>query len=129
MPQRQVSTVSLPKSPQMGRSTQRLNGTGMGRDFESHKKIPLASMPYGQALAMLAIVEWERAQRGSQSRRVIQMLYRLDQLENGMDMEVRVRSSVWVYGQYACMLESEVLVFTRHSDAPPTRTRSFGVNK
>lgn len=37
-------------------------GTGMGRDLEFYVKIPITSMPYGQALAMLALVEWERLQ-------------------------------------------------------------------
>lgn len=35
-------------------------GTGMGSDLDFYKKIPITSMPYGQALAMLALVEWER---------------------------------------------------------------------
>jgi unsaturated rhamnogalacturonyl hydrolase len=35
-------------------------GTGMGRDLQFYKDIPITSMPYGQALAMLALVEWER---------------------------------------------------------------------
>jgi len=39
-------------------------GTGMGRDLEFYVKIPITSMPYGQALAMLAIVEWERLELG-----------------------------------------------------------------
>lgn len=37
-------------------------GTGMGSDLEFYVKIPITSMPYGQALAMLALVEWERLQ-------------------------------------------------------------------
>jgi unsaturated rhamnogalacturonyl hydrolase len=39
-------------------------GTGMGSDFDFYKKIPITPMPYGQALAMLALVEWERLQSG-----------------------------------------------------------------
>lgn len=35
-------------------------GTGMGPDLQFYKDIPITSMPYGQALAMLALVEWER---------------------------------------------------------------------
>lgn len=37
-------------------------GTGMGSDLEFYVKIPITPMPYGQALAMLALVEWERLQ-------------------------------------------------------------------
>lgn len=37
-------------------------GTGMGPDLQFYKDIPITSMPYGQALAMLALVEWERIQ-------------------------------------------------------------------
>jgi unsaturated rhamnogalacturonyl hydrolase len=40
-------------------------GTGMGRDLEFYVKIPITPMPYGQALAMLAIVEWERLELGA----------------------------------------------------------------
>lgn len=32
-------------------------GTGMGSDLEFYKKIPITPMPYGQAMAMLALVE------------------------------------------------------------------------
>ena len=35
-------------------------GTGMGRSLEFYHQIPITPMPYGQALAMLAVVEWER---------------------------------------------------------------------
>jgi len=35
-------------------------GTGMGHSFQFYKDIPITPMPYGQALVMLAIVEWER---------------------------------------------------------------------
>lgn len=35
-------------------------GTGMGHNLQFYKDIPITSMPYGQALAMLAIVEWQR---------------------------------------------------------------------
>ncbi|RSH92559.1 hypothetical protein EHS25_008004 [Saitozyma podzolica] len=37
-------------------------GTGMGRTLQFYHDIPITSMPYGQALAMLALVEWERLQ-------------------------------------------------------------------
>lgn len=37
-------------------------GTGMGPNLQFYKDIPITSMPYGQALAMLALVEWERLQ-------------------------------------------------------------------
>ncbi|GMK58299.1 hypothetical protein CspeluHIS016_0503310 [Cutaneotrichosporon spelunceum] len=37
-------------------------GTAMGDSFQFYKDIPITSMPYGQALAMLALVEWERIQ-------------------------------------------------------------------
>lgn len=39
-------------------------GTGMGRNLQFYHDIPITSMPYGQALAMLAIVEWERLELG-----------------------------------------------------------------
>lgn len=35
-------------------------GTGMGPNLQFYKDIAITSMPYGQALAMLALVEWER---------------------------------------------------------------------
>lgn len=35
-------------------------GTGMGDSFQFYKDIPITPMPYGQALVMLALVEWER---------------------------------------------------------------------
>lgn len=35
-------------------------GTGMGPNLQFYKDIPITSMPFGQALAMLALVEWER---------------------------------------------------------------------
>ena len=34
----------------------------MGDDFQFYKDIPITPMPYGQALVMLALVEWERLQ-------------------------------------------------------------------
>jgi unsaturated rhamnogalacturonyl hydrolase len=37
-------------------------GTPMGSDFQFYKDIPITPMPYGQALVMLALVEWERLQ-------------------------------------------------------------------
>ncbi len=36
-------------------------GTAMGNDLEFYKKIPLTSMPYGQALAILCLAEYLRA--------------------------------------------------------------------
>lgn len=42
----------------------------MGRDLEFYVKIPITSMPYGQALAMLALVEWERLE-GGREREVV----------------------------------------------------------
>jgi len=36
-------------------------GTGMGRDLEFYRQIPLTSMPYGQAMAILALTEFLRA--------------------------------------------------------------------
>jgi unsaturated rhamnogalacturonyl hydrolase len=36
-------------------------GTGMGRDLQHYKDIPRTSMPYGQAMAMMALVEFLRA--------------------------------------------------------------------
>jgi unsaturated rhamnogalacturonyl hydrolase len=39
-------------------------GTGMGYDLDHYREIPLTSMPYGQALAILALVEWMRGQQG-----------------------------------------------------------------
>ena len=35
-------------------------GTGMGRDLEFYRQIPLTSMPYGQAMAILALTEYLR---------------------------------------------------------------------
>jgi hypothetical protein len=35
-------------------------GTPMGHTLQFYKDIPLTAMPYGQALAMLALVEWQR---------------------------------------------------------------------
>lgn len=35
-------------------------GTGMGNDLEFYKKIPLTSMPYGQAMAIMALAEYLR---------------------------------------------------------------------
>lgn len=35
-------------------------GTGMGPDLDFYKAIPITPMPYGQALAMWALVEWQR---------------------------------------------------------------------
>jgi len=36
-------------------------GTAMGHDLEFYKKIPLTSMPFGQALAILCLAEFRRA--------------------------------------------------------------------
>lgn len=36
-------------------------GTGMGHDLQHYKDIPRTSMPYGQAMAMMALVEFLRA--------------------------------------------------------------------
>lgn len=35
-------------------------GTGMGRDLQHYKNIPVTSMPYGQAMAIMALVEFSR---------------------------------------------------------------------
>ena len=35
-------------------------GTALGHTLQFYKDIPLTPMPYGQALAMLALVEWQR---------------------------------------------------------------------
>ena len=35
-------------------------GTAMGHTLQFYKDIPILSMPYGQALVMLALVEWQR---------------------------------------------------------------------
>jgi unsaturated rhamnogalacturonyl hydrolase len=35
-------------------------GTGMGRDLQHYKDIPVTSMPYGQAMAIMALVEFSR---------------------------------------------------------------------
>lgn len=35
-------------------------GTAMGHNLQFYRDIPITSMPYGQALAMLALVEWLR---------------------------------------------------------------------
>ncbi|KAI5449366.1 hypothetical protein NCC49_004770 [Naganishia albida] len=38
-------------------------GTAMGSDLDFYRNIRITPMPYGQALAMLALVEWERHQK------------------------------------------------------------------
>ena len=35
-------------------------GTGMGRDLQHYKDIPITSMPYGQAMAIMTLVEFSR---------------------------------------------------------------------
>lgn len=46
-------------------------GTPMGRESRDfYKEIPLKPMPYGQALAILFLVEWKRGHKGSE-----QLLY------------------------------------------------------
>lgn len=35
-------------------------GTGMGPNLQFYKDIRIIPMPYGQALAMMALVEWEK---------------------------------------------------------------------
>lgn len=35
-------------------------GTGMGRDLKHYKDIPVTCMPYGQAMAIMALVEFQR---------------------------------------------------------------------
>jgi unsaturated rhamnogalacturonyl hydrolase len=35
-------------------------GTGMGHDLDHYKNIPITSMPYGQAMAIMALVEFSR---------------------------------------------------------------------
>jgi unsaturated rhamnogalacturonyl hydrolase len=35
-------------------------GTGMGHDLQHYKDIPLTSMPYGQAMAIMALGEFLR---------------------------------------------------------------------
>ena len=35
-------------------------GTGMGSDLDFYRQIPLTSMPYGQAMAMLCLTEYLR---------------------------------------------------------------------
>ena len=39
----------------------------MGRNLQFYHDIPITSMPYGQALSMLALVEWERLEGGRRS--------------------------------------------------------------
>jgi unsaturated rhamnogalacturonyl hydrolase len=41
-------------------------GTAMGSDLDFYKKIPLTSMPYGQAMAMLALCEYLRTRNPKQ---------------------------------------------------------------
>ncbi|WP_380182329.1 glycoside hydrolase family 105 protein [Kalamiella sp. sgz302252] len=41
-----------------GELTQVSFGTGMGKDLEFYRQIPLTSMPYGQAMAILCLVEY-----------------------------------------------------------------------
>ncbi len=38
-------------------------GTGMGYDLQHYKDIAITPMPYGQALVMWALVEWQSLQR------------------------------------------------------------------
>lgn len=45
-----------------GELSQTSFGTGMGMNLQFYKDIRITSMPYGQALAMAALVEWERLQ-------------------------------------------------------------------
>ena len=40
-----------------GELTQVSFGTAMGHDLDHYRRIPLTAMPYGQALAMLSLVE------------------------------------------------------------------------
>lgn len=35
-------------------------GTGMGSDLDFYRRIPLTSMPYGQAMAILCLAEYLR---------------------------------------------------------------------
>ncbi|MBE8181893.1 glycoside hydrolase family 88 protein, partial [Leptospira borgpetersenii serovar Ballum] len=35
-------------------------GTGMGSDLDFYRQIPLTSMPYGQAMAILCLTEYLR---------------------------------------------------------------------
>ena len=37
-----------------------LFGTGMGSDLDFYRNIPLTSMPYGQAMAILCLAEYLR---------------------------------------------------------------------
>lgn len=46
---------------QDGELTQVSFGTGMGKDLEFYRQIPLTSMPYGQAMAILCLVEYLHA--------------------------------------------------------------------
>ncbi|MCD4621646.1 glycoside hydrolase family 88 protein, partial [Proteus mirabilis] len=46
-------------SPQ-GELLQTSFGTGMGHDLDFYRAIPLTSMPYGQAMAMLCLTEYLR---------------------------------------------------------------------
>ena len=41
-----------------GELTQVSFGTGMGKDLDFYRQIPLTSMPYGQAMAILCLVEY-----------------------------------------------------------------------
>lgn len=43
---------------QEGELTQVSFGTGMGKDLDFYRQIPLTSMPYGQAMAILCLVEY-----------------------------------------------------------------------
>lgn len=44
-----------------GELTQVSFGTGMGKDLDFYRQIPLTSMPYGQAMAILCLVEYLHA--------------------------------------------------------------------
>ena len=35
-------------------------GTAMGNDLDYYRQVPLTSMPYGQAMALLALTEYLR---------------------------------------------------------------------
>ena len=41
-------------------ANQPMFGTGMGSDLDFYREIPLTSMPYGQAMAILCLAEYCR---------------------------------------------------------------------
>ncbi len=59
MAEKAIKGVVANVSPQ-GELLQVSFGTGMGSDLDFYRQIPLTSMPYGQAMAILCLTEYLR---------------------------------------------------------------------